>query len=42
MPVCEINSYFTLDYRNRKEIVNDYLKNRIESMMHEKIKKFQK
>jgi hypothetical protein len=33
MPVCEINTYFPLDYRSRKEIVNDYIKNKIESIM---------
>lgn len=33
MPVCEINTYFPLDCRSRKEIVNDYIKNKIESIM---------
>jgi hypothetical protein len=39
MPVCEINSYFPLDYRSRKQIIEDYIRNRISLMINEKTKK---
>jgi len=39
IPVYESNSWFPLDYRSRKQIMEDYTRNRISSMIIEKIKK---
>ena len=38
VPVYESNSWFPLDYRTKKQMVNDYIKNRINSMINEKIR----
>ena len=39
IPVYESNSWFPLDYRSRKQIMEDYIKDRISSMINEKIRK---
>ena len=38
MPVYESNSYFPLDYRTRKQMVNDYIRDRISSMIRNRLK----
>jgi len=37
IPVYESNSWFPLDYRTREQMVNDHIKNRIDSMVNEKL-----
>ena len=39
IPVYRSNSWFPLDFRSRKQIVEDYIRNRISSMVNEKIRK---
>jgi hypothetical protein len=39
IPVYGSNSWFPLDFRSRKQIVEDYIRNRISSMVNEKIRK---
>lgn len=38
IPVYESNSWFPLDYRTKKQVVNEYIKNRVESMMIRKLR----
>jgi len=39
VPVYESNLWFPLDYRSKKQIMEDYIRNRISSMINEKIRK---
>jgi 5-methylcytosine-specific restriction endonuclease McrA len=39
IPVYGSNSWFPLDYRSRKQIIEDYIRDRISSMINEKIRK---
>lgn len=39
IPVYGSNSWFPLDYRSRKQIMEEYIRNRISSLINEKIRK---
>ena len=39
IPVYGSNSWFPLDYRSKKQIMEEYIRNRISSMINEKIRK---
>jgi hypothetical protein len=38
IPVYGSNSWFPLDYRTREQILNDYIKDRIDSMINKKLR----
>jgi len=38
IPVYESNTYFPLDYRTKEQVVNDYVKNRIEANLNRKLR----